>query len=167
MNAKLFRPRLFVIAALALVVAWTGFIFSRSSKTGESSSVESEAVTEFIEDIVEVVAPGARVTEKFVRKLAHFCEYGLLGALCVLALGAMRHMPDRGFGRRWYCVATVYSVIIAVVDEFVVQRNSVGRGPSLSDVALDSIGAVVGVVGMLAVFGVAKWLSEQRKKSAE
>jgi VanZ family protein len=67
-----------------------------------------------------------------LRKLAHVAEYAVLGALLTRALG-----------RAW--LAAALAVAYAVTDE-VHQHFVPGRVGSVTDVAIDALGALLGVV---------------------
>ena len=133
------QRRIFWACFLAmLTLIWTCIIFAQSAKNGEESTEDTNKVMEIIEEVAEVIGVDADVSTRFVRKMAHFGEYlilGLLGALLTTTVGG-----------GWRCViAFVYAVSVAVCDEFAVQRFSEGRAPQFTDVLIDSAGALVGV----------------------
>lgn len=66
-----------IIIFIALTVI---FIFSQSIPDIPSSKAESEKVLELVEPILEPVVGKNNVTDHFVRKLAHFAEFFVLGA---------------------------------------------------------------------------------------
>lgn len=75
-----------------------------------------------------------------LRKLAHFCEFCLLGVLLLWLHGMLR--------KAWFsasAVTVVCAAAVAGIDE-VIQILSPGRYPSILDVALDTAGAVFGVL---------------------
>lgn len=67
-----------------------------------------------------------------LRKLAHFCEYAILGALLLRALG-----------RETYAVAA--GVVYAATDELH-QHFVAGRHAAFRDVAIDAAGVLTGVL---------------------
>ena len=71
------------IVITLLFFACITFIWHNSMETAEVSSGRSGRVTEAIN---EIFGQGGKevITEHFVRKLAHFSEYGLEGVLTVL-----------------------------------------------------------------------------------
>ena len=116
---------------------WTAFIFSRSMQTGSESSEASGRLTALLR------ALGISLSEHLVRKLAHFAEYAILA---LPATGALL-MTDR----RWLPpFAWVYAILVASVDEFVVQAMTEGRGPQLADVLIDGAGALAGLLFAVA-----------------
>lgn len=77
----------------------------------------------------------------YVRKAAHVTEYAVLGILAVRALrDSMRSMPSRTLWGAAWLLATVY----AATDEFH-QVFVPGRTPKVTDVMLDSAGAIIGI----------------------
>lgn len=84
-----------------------------------------------------------RVVEKFqhlTRKLAHFSEYAVLGALCFLALSRHRLNPKLsaflGLG-----ISALYGVTDELHQLFVP-----GRSCQVGDIAIDTMGAIVGIL---------------------
>ena len=138
-----------------MLILWTAFIFLQSAKNGEESSSDSESVVEIIENIVRLIIPGAEISSHFIRKLAHFTEYGILGLIGAGLVGMIR-------GGWLYAAAWGYAATVALCDEFIVQRLSEGRGPQFTDVLIDSAGALAGVAFVIAVIFLVRW--RKRKK---
>lgn len=142
------------LAFTVLCVLWTAIIFGFSLKSGESSSSESYAVAGLLswgmERLGTVAAPSVHV----VRKLAHFFEYFVLGGLAYAALfsAGARRSCFLGFG---------YAVLVALVDEYICQNISEGRGARFSDVLLDSTGALLGV---FCAMTLAYFIFQNRKR---
>ena len=87
--------------------------------------------------------------EPFVRKVAHFAEYALLGAECA---GLTVLLARRVFSP--YLWADLFAVLmVAVLDEFL--QSFVGRTSLVGDVLLDFSGALVGIALVLVVTAVA------------
>ncbi len=139
------------VVFLILALLWSGFIFSRSMKSGEESEKESGSVLQYAEAVLGFFGLDAP-SEHFIRKAGHFIEYAILGGLSGLALACL------GL-RLWSPASFLYAVLIALCDEFVVQRLSVGRGPSFRDVLIDSAGALS---ALLLVFFVI-WIKGRKK----
>ncbi len=140
------KKRKIWIGVLCLVtLLWTVFIFSRSMQTGWESSAASGRLTAFLR------ALGIYLSEHLVRKLAHFAEYAILA---LPATGALLMT-----GRRWLPpFAWVYAILVASVDEFVVQAMTEGRGPQLSDVLIDGAGALAGLLFTVALVWLLRWI---------
>jgi VanZ family protein len=94
------------------VVLWAGLIFGLSS--------------------VPDLGTGLGTWDLVLRKLAHFCEYAVLGALLLRALG-------RG------PIAVAVGIAYAATDELH-QHFVPGRHAAFRDVAIDAAGALAGVL---------------------
>jgi VanZ family protein len=143
-----------------LVLGWMALIFILSAQPGVQSAALSGGITEFIKGTVEVLAPGADINiellSHFVRKNAHFFAYLLLG---VLALNALRRSGRKG----WKSAAAAFAICVlySISDEFH-QLYVPGRSGQISDVILDSFGALTGIgVYLLA----AKQKIKKRRKA--
>ncbi len=119
-----------------LCLAWTAVIFSFSLRNGETSSADSETALGLIKKVLQWFGIEAAPPELFVRKAAHFSEYFVLGGLAYATFFKRKFALLSGEG---------YAVVVALLDEFVCQSLSVGRGPSFLDVLLDGAGALCGV----------------------
>ncbi|MBQ8885635.1 MAG: VanZ family protein [Clostridia bacterium] len=126
------------------ILATTGFIFSQSLKSRTESSSASLGVTNVLLRLFGV-APDqmseARLetVEKVVRKIAHFAEYALLGALWFWLVRSFQ----AGSTPLWVSPATCF--LTACADELI-QLFSDGRASSFWDVLLDLSGAVCGAL---------------------
>ena len=95
----------------------------------------------------------------FIRKSAHFCSYGLLGALAFFSWRAtLPSLPRWTF--RWSLLAVLLTVTAAGLDEFH-QSFVPSRGSSLRDVFLDFTGAV------FFQLVIAIWLGWRADRAAE
>lgn len=131
------------IISWVLVIGWMAVIFYLSAQHAEQSADLSGGITKLINDVVEKVAPEAdfhiEQISYFVRKNAHFFAYMLLS---ILIMNALRSSGGRGMKRAF--LAFVISVLYAISDE-VHQLYVPGRSGQISDVLLDSIGALTGI----------------------
>ena len=118
------RKRLLSLAATGL---WVWFIFARSARTAEDSGAESAVILELLQRVVP------SLTDTIVRKMAHFTEYFILGALLYLDWRLLGHGP--------VLLALGLSAGLACVDELLIQANTAGRSGELRDILLDSAGA--------------------------
>lgn len=132
------------------------FIWHNSMESAEVSSGRSGRVLEIVNDILEPV--GREVfTEHFVRKLAHFMEYGAEGILTVLLFWAYR------FGRRrGILLMLLVGLATAVIDESI-QFFSPGRAPGILDVCIDMEGFICGMLFVL-MLGI---LHDKAKRRAD
>ncbi|TYS69801.1 VanZ family protein [Sutcliffiella horikoshii] len=152
------QKKMIAVISWALVVGWMALIFFLSAQHAEQSADLSGGITELVNEVVEQVAPDAEFhideISFFVRKNAHFFAYMLLA---VLTLNAVR----RSGGRGWLSmgVAFIISVLYAISDE-VHQLFVPGRSGQVSDVLLDSMGALVGI----ALYSlISRWLGRRNK----
>ncbi|MBQ6986300.1 MAG: VanZ family protein [Oscillibacter sp.] len=134
---------------LALWVTLTAFpilsTFFFSSQDAETSGSLSLLVLNFILSVCPPLsALGVPFLHHFIRKLAHFTLY------CVLGVG-LRGLYT--YQRRFPAVPGVVAagVLFAALDEFH-QRFSAGRAPGISDVLLDTCGVAVGCVLLSLLF---------------
>ena len=144
----------FVFAALC--VLWTAVIFGFSLKSGETSSSESYAVAGLLSWIMGRLSVTVPPSVHVVRKLAHFFEYFVLGGLAYAAF----HSSG---ARRGCSLSFGYAVLVALADEFICQNISEGRGACLSDVLLDSAGALLGVFGAAVLAYFIFWNTKRKK----
>ena len=110
----------------------------------EDSSTESGWVLAMVGPVLKVIVGPGNVTMHFVRKLAHFTEYFVLGVELELYL------------KRKWLKAVGIGFAVAFMDE-TIQMFS-GRGPLISDVWLDFFGCITAV----AVVGCVMWIIKKR-----
>ncbi len=115
-----------------LLAATLGFIWINSMLGKEESASLSQGITAWLHSI------GLPVGEHFVRKCAHFCEFGLLG--CELSL---LFWLRGGLGLQNIGNSAFAALLTAVTDE-TIQIFS-GRGSQVQDVMLDFAGALTGI----------------------
>ena len=136
------------ILTLATIL-WMGVIFSFSAKPAEESGEMSRSVGRmagkiFVSDFANWSE--SRRTEFAegidypLRKCAHVTEYAIFGALLMLT------MMSYGNALR-DCLIWSFSIAVfyAAVDEFH-QLFVAGRGGRLTDVLIDSLGVVIGIL---------------------
>ena len=156
-----------VIIASVLLLGWIAFIWSNSMQTGEASGEVSSEVTERINEVAEPVL-GEPVSEKTVRKSAHFMEYMLLGVLGAVDALFIAHALSRrsvSLISLSMLASLVLAFIVAATDEFAIQAATDGRGPSWKDVGIDCAGAFAGIFACVAVFLLTYYLSVRKKKA--
>ena len=142
-NLRNYRRVVLFAILIALIVA---FIWSNSCKSREASGAQSGAVTRFLQSIVD---PDGKIPEEsfhhFVRKIAHFVEFAVLGAL-ICGLFRMIYLQS---GRIFYALPVLIVLLVAVLDEYI--QHFTGRGSAVADVVLDFTGSLTGLV-LVAAF---------------
>ena len=146
---------------LGLTLLWVCIIFSFSLQPAEvshelSAGVGIEILETFFPALFEKLDSIPKEQLDFwhflLRKAGHFSEYLILGVLSLLTLlrAELKYKEIKALG---------FCVMIASIDE-TIQLFVSGRSGQISDVALDSIGALTGI---LFVCG-AKFLWSKRKQ---
>jgi len=127
------------IAATIILFLIISFIFGNSFDVAEVSQGKSGYITEAINKVSNVIFPQIEVTEHFVRKTAHFCEYMLLGFWFVVTF---RAYTANVFG---FAVLPLFAGLITALIDETLQIFVPGRSGMLTDVWLDFGGIVFGV----------------------
>lgn len=140
------------VILIILIILWTCLIFLFSSQDGGESSGFSRKFVEFFVKDPEMVDK----IEPYVRKLAHFSEYGLGGVLFI-SLFSTYEWTDR----RKIATSILIGVWYAIMDE-IHQLMVPGRSGALKDVYIDSLGIVTGVIGMLIVIKIFEIIKNKR-----
>ena len=116
------------------------FIWDNSMQNGGSSDGFSLLFAEIFAHIVNKLGFHGNIwtLNRIVRKLAHLTEFTILGSLLYTIL------------RRYITYGTVIKTIglgmfIASLDEFI-QRFSPGRSSQFSDILIDTVGVVIGIL---------------------
>ena len=137
-----------ILTALVLFFIWGQSLLPRDVSAGESSDI--------MRWLKPVLDPGSRVDDEvfhhLLRKAAHFTEYAALG-FCMA--GFLNNLAWKQEKRR-LPLTVALCVAAAVIDE-TIQIFSDDRGPRVTDVLLDSCGAVFGIaVFLLMAFLIRK-----------
>ncbi len=107
---------------------------------------------------------GTRFDEQFeeihflVRKSAHFCSYGFLGALAFFSWRATLPALPR-WTLRWSLLGLLTAMTAGACDEFH-QIFVPSRGPSVRDVLIDTVGAI------FFQLAIALWIGWRDKRTA-
>ena len=149
-----------MIVSWGLVLGWMAIIFYLSAQHAEQSADLSGGITELVNVVVEKVAPEANLhieqISYFVRKNAHFFAYMLLA---MLTLNALRRSGGRG--RKSAALSFGITVLYAISDE-VHQLFVPGRSGQVSDVLLDSVGALAGI-GLYLL--LSRWKQKRKRET--
>jgi len=135
------------LARYAPLVLWIGVIFFMSS--GEASASQTSRI---IRPILEfffphISEPTIELVHAFIRKCAHFTEYGILATVASVAFFKS---SKRLLRRYWYAAAFGLVVLVASLDEFN-QSFEASRTGSPWDVLLDLCGGLA-IIFVFSVF---------------
>ena len=143
-----------VVFTLALAgCIW--FIFSNSMAVAQVSSASSGRVLTLLQGALRRLGHPAlaqRLTQHVVRKMAHFCEYMLEGFLLMLCMRVYSRHPLRHI-----TVPMLGGVLTALTDE-TIQLYSPGRSSQVTDVWLDSVGVLAGILAALVLMALCRLL---------
>ena len=142
MRGKKISTALLLLAILAALA----FIWGNSLDSAVESAAKSGRVGELLRPLLELVVGQGGVTDHLVRKLAHFAEYAVLGALLLLLTAV-------GFRVRLQTVVNcLFFLMAAALTDETIQMFSDGRSSQLTDVWLDFSGAMAGIlVGLICL----------------
>ncbi len=140
-EGKLKKGDVWSLVLLVLITATLVFIWTNSMEAPAESSEKSQWVMKLLAPFLELFVGKGNVTEFLVRKLAHFCEFGLLG--CELSLMLILRKRQT---LQWYVNIGMFAFVVAALDETI--QIFAERGSSLVDVWIDFAGAVTGIVGV-------------------
>ena len=129
----------FLICLIAILL-WILFIFLRSLQPANRSTLESKWVLALLQRLVPF-----ELTEHFIRKLAHFTEFAVLGVLAGALFGS--HFKHLWAGLLF---AAMTGIVTALCDE-TIQLFVEGRSGQIQDVWLDVAGASTGALLALGV----------------
>ncbi len=153
MKNKLVIRLIFLILSVAIML----FIFNMSNANAtESSKISGDFIRKlaamFYKDF-DAFSPQDKVyfvssLQNFIRKFAHFAVYFALG-FCINGFASTFSLP---FLKK-AAFSSLFCLLYAVSDE-IHQLFIPGRSGQVSDVLLDFIGAVLGILLMFAVFSL-------------
>lgn len=162
------RQRLFArILSILMLIAIACMMVFFSAEDGPTSSARSGQIARFVARYAvsgyRDMSPErqAAVVDRLqypIRKAGHMAEYALLAFwLCVF----LRSLSVRGWKNPVF--ALIGAGLFAATDE-THQMFVSGRGPSVTDVGIDCIGAAVGILVAMAMLGMAsRWLAKREK----
>lgn len=139
---------------LVLIIIWAILIFGLSGQNGTESSGLSRKIVEIFtknQEIVDIVEP-------YIRKVAHFSEYGLGGILFTL-LFSTYNWKDR----KIILISIILGIWYASMDE-IHQLLVDGRNGSIVDVYIDTLGFSTGVCGIMAILKIIQLNKKEIKR---
>ena len=139
-----------------LTLLWLAFIYGNSLQTGAESGEASGWVHRLINTIPELLGWGSPISEHFIRKAAHFTEFAILGFLicsdiwCIFTFSWARPLYTTA---PFFLVSVPICAVFASIDEYL-QSFIDGRGPSVTDVFIDTSGALFSTILFIAIYCV-------------
>jgi len=133
---------------IVLVIGLVTFIFLLSNQPAMQSSNLSNSIASYTLPFIDKICDSDLTLKEWdhmLRKLAHFSLFFFLAIIVVIICKLSRFS-----WRRASIITLLISMGYAIVDESH-QLFVVGRGASMRDVAIDSAGAIIGIVVVFIV----------------
>ena len=140
------------------VLANMAMIFSMSAEDRAESGDRSGEIADVVVDVIYPDFDQRPAVEqesifqkvhKFIRKLAHFSEFALLGFLSTLLVAHLAVRFSRLTAVLQWLVPAAFCLAYAASDE--IHQMFTERGPAVTDVLLDFAGAICGILIARAV----------------
>ncbi|MHA4990373.1 VanZ family protein [Cetobacterium somerae] len=122
-------------------------IFYFSHQTGEDSLKQSNFILQYLKNFLEIF-------NLDVRKLAHFTIY--------LILGSSYFLSFKSLDKKSAIISIILTFLYACTDE-IHQGFIPGRGPTIKDVLIDTLGGSLGIVLIFLFFNSNKKTYNQIK----
>ena len=132
----------------ALIILNLAFIWGNSLVSGEDSGNLSGGILTWINSFLGLDESGAALLHHLIRKAAHFTEFACLGML----LAWRCRLSDE---KHAVVFPALLGMAAAMVDESI-QMFTPDRGPSLTDVWIDTSGVVTGIILLLLGYDLIK-----------
>lgn len=114
-----------------------------------------------VRPFLELFTGTGNVTEHLVRKLAHFTEFSILGVEAGFVFGF--YLRERSSNMWSALLKAVASCAFAALIDETIQVFS-GRGPAITDVWIDTAGALLGAAIVLLVISLTEKGREANEK---
>ena len=131
-----------VLLCRVLLVLNLALIWGNSLLSGAESGQMSGGIMEFVMELLQIPADFSDVVHLIIRKLAHLTEFACLAALISWDLGMVKEKRVHQI-----LLAVLLAMAVALMDE-TIQLFAPDRGPSLVDVWIDTLGAVLGMTAL-------------------
>lgn len=153
--------KVLLIALILSIVLTLFFIFSNSLKSPGQSMEESNNATDKIEEVVPPDTTFGAFLSTYLRKIAHFLEFALLGYEIFLVVRIYL-----GGGAIWIISSVLLGVLTALLDETL--QIASRRGSSVVDVWIDISGYAFATLASVIVVTIVKRrknISAKRRKA--
>lgn len=138
------KKKIIRMVLLVLIVIWAFFVFHMSHQQGSESSGASQKITSLFfkaEKQIEKLEP-------IIRKIAHFSEYAIGGALFISLF-----LTYEWTHKKQMIISILIGVWYAILDEihqlFVPERSG-----NIIDVGIDSLGIIFGVCFIMLLYKI-------------
>ena len=157
------KRKVLIIILSWLMVLITCFIIVRFSLENKEKSTNSsnQIVNSIIKDENKISQENLENIQGFIRKLAHFGVYMLLGFSSTNAFITTFKLRLI-FNQLLSCL---FALSFSFFDEFVVQKISDGRAPLFTDVLIDYFGLSIGIVLFTLLIFSIKIYNKKRKST--
>lgn len=143
-----------IIRTIIMILLLGNFyvIFQFSSQNGEKSGSLSEKLAELVMQQlpIEETQQSLKKTESIIRKMAHFSIYTLLGFLLMSFVSTYHLKEDKRIG-----ISLLIGILYAITDE-IHQKFVPGRSCQITDVIIDSMGVLLGILLLLMLCEIHK-----------
>ena len=130
-----------VIAFALLTLLIVGFIWGNSMRSVEESSAQSAPVAENLRPVLDPTEKVEKpIFHDYIRKMAHVIEFFALG----LAVAGFGVSLGSYLKKRLISMPVLMVLLVAVIDEYI--QHFTGRGSLVTDVALDFVSALAGLL---------------------
>lgn len=130
-----------IIIWTALTGAFVCAIFVHSMMPADISSDESAYAMGVLGSLLDRVGfGGAELTERLIRKSAHYIEYTVLGILLAITIDKWKMRGER----KWFRIGLL-GIVIPFIDE-TIQLFSPGRSSQTTDMWIDIGGVATGIL---------------------
>jgi VanZ family protein len=146
-----------IVVACLLIAVTLGFIWENSIKSRSESQLLSLSVLQWIRPFLGAIFSPENVTDHLLRKLAHFAEFGLLGAELIWLTHLLRKL------RLQTVLICLFAGLSAAAMDETIQIFS-ARGSQAIDVLLDFGGVIMGTSVTLLVIAI---ITKTRKLRAK
>ena len=152
---------------IILLLSTFNVIFGFSSQDSKESGSLSEKITLFVADKIPSIKEKTgqekesiiNRMEKIIRKLAHFSIYTIVGLL-LMGLASTFNLND---GKK-IIISLVIGIIYATSDE-IHQSFVPGRSPQITDVMIDTMGVLLGILLIMLVLNIYSKVKGKTKKA--
>lgn len=134
------QRRIRQIAAVAVTVGMVAFIFLNSAQPAQVSNQVSRGFLSWVEGALAQCGLESTLTNHAIRKMGHFTEYFILGAMLLITVRLFTSKPMRHVFKPLFL-----GLLVPVLDE-TIQLFVEGRSGQVTDILLDFSGVISGIL---------------------